>query len=264
MNKERLCEAFCGELEVREVPAGVAVKTAFRSPDGDAVSFYITRHKGNPALWRIEDAGMTVPLLEAHGVNLDSGMRAEAFEKLLSEHQATYDDDLCELHSHYVHDDELPAAAMRFISLMLRVRDLELLSPEVVANTFREDAQQSIRTFFTGKADLIFSEPVAENLPDFVPDVVISPRGGEKKLALYIATSEQKVDEAVMLWMEAKWHQRTFDVAVLLETEKPAKVGNRSLRRAMNRVSLATYRGDEEGAMQRIARYAGMGESSWH
>lgn len=263
MNKQLLCEAFCGELEVREVPAGLAVKTAFRASDGDAIGFYITRHPTDPTLARIEDSGLLVSMLEAHGADLDRGARSEALGHLLSEYEATYDDDAGELQSRYVQDPDLPAAAMRFIALLLRVRDLELLSPDNVASTFRQDAERTLRNFFSGKAHLQFHVPAAENLSDFVPDALITSPGVRKNLALYFATSEQRVDEAVMLWMESEWHQRNLDVAILLETEKPPKIGGRSLRRAMNRVHIATYRGDEDGSMRRIATYAGIESSQW-
>ena len=39
--KEELCSAFCGGLKIAEVPAGLAVGTAFRGVGGDSISFYI-------------------------------------------------------------------------------------------------------------------------------------------------------------------------------------------------------------------------------
>jgi len=127
MNKERLCEAFCGELQLRDVPAGYAVKTAFTMTSGDALGFYITRSPHNEKLWRLEDSGLLIPGLEASGVNLETGQRADSFLRLLNEHGASYDSDAMELHSSYVTEQDLPREAMRFISLIMRVQDLELL-----------------------------------------------------------------------------------------------------------------------------------------
>ena len=65
MNKQQLCEAFCGELSVRDVPAGLAVKTAFQFKDGDSVGFYVVRHPTIQGKYRIEDSGLLIPFIES-------------------------------------------------------------------------------------------------------------------------------------------------------------------------------------------------------
>ena len=70
--KDRLCEAFCGDLNVRAVPAGLAVSTPFLAPDGDRIGFYIVKDKD---LLRIEDDGLMLPTLEASGIDFRSGTR---------------------------------------------------------------------------------------------------------------------------------------------------------------------------------------------
>ena len=84
--KDEICEAFCGAITVREVPVGLAVGTAFRGEDGDTIGFYVIRDPGNRDRIRIEDDGMTIPMLEASGVDISEGPRAEAFAGLLAEH----------------------------------------------------------------------------------------------------------------------------------------------------------------------------------
>ena len=39
--KDDLCKAFCDEILVREVPAGLAVATGFDNFSGDTIGFYI-------------------------------------------------------------------------------------------------------------------------------------------------------------------------------------------------------------------------------
>ena len=58
--KKELCEAFCEALNVVEVPAGLAVGTAFLKEDGDRIGFYVIGpdKKGH---FFIQDDGTTVP-----------------------------------------------------------------------------------------------------------------------------------------------------------------------------------------------------------
>src|SRR5690606_38087772 len=132
-------EAFCSELDVREVPVGYAVRTPYSSASGDAIGFYIVRHPTESTVWRFEDSGMVVPLLEAEGISLESGQRGEAFARLLAEHDAEYDDDARELHSRYLPEADIPAEASRFVALLLRMQDFALMHADIVASTFRDD-----------------------------------------------------------------------------------------------------------------------------
>ena len=256
MNKDLLCEAFCSELQIREVPAGFAVRTVFTSRDGDAIGFYVTRHPSDPNLWRVEDSGLVIPMIEAAGVNLDAGVRAHVFSGILAEYGVTYDDHTSELRSEYVQQSELPSEAMRFVALLLRVQDLELLSSDTVASTFRDDVVAHLLRAFSGKLDLSFRVPPHTQLGDFEADVVI--KKDSKSLALYFATTDERVNEAVILWMESRQRQIGLSVAMMLEREKPPHINNRSLRRAMNRLDSTTvYRGDETGSLLKIASLVG-------
>jgi hypothetical protein len=259
LDKQRLCAAFCGEIELHDVPAGLAIRTGFSTSEGDAIGFYVTRDHdaASEPRYRIEDAGLLVPALEASGVNLESGTRSEAFRRLLQEHGAEFDIDSLELHSQYVTEAELPSEAMRFMALMLRVQDLELLNPETVENTFRDDAEKVLRKNLEGKASLSFHAPPAQDLAEFEADVIIST--DKAVVALYLGTTDSRVDEAVMLWMENRYMKRGIRVALLLEKEKPPHISNRSLRRAMNRLDATTaFRGDELGAITKISSIAGL------
>jgi hypothetical protein len=90
--KDELCRAFCNEISVKEVPAGLAIGTPFRRGDGDRVAFYVVRDAALPGLARLEDDGETIPYLEACGVDFGTQTRMKAFESLLSEHAAEYDE----------------------------------------------------------------------------------------------------------------------------------------------------------------------------
>lgn len=261
MNKQMLCEAFCQELAFADVPAGLAVRTGFTLRDGDALGFYITRHPAEAGKYRVEDSGLVVPLLEACGVNLDSGTRAISFHRLLNEYGASYDAESMELHSEYVTEDELPSEAMRFIALLLRVQDLELLNVDAIANTFREDVSADINRFLSGVLTIQYRVAPHKMLSEFEADALLQQNG--QAVALYFATTDERVNEAVILWMENEKLRTGLKVALMLEREKPPQINNRSLRRAMNRLDATTvYRGDEITSLIKIASLAGIAPTS--
>lgn len=262
MITEALCKAFCDELAVTQVPAGLAVKTAFTSSDGDAMGFYITRHPSQDGLHRLEDSGLMVPGLEAAGVNLSSGTRAVAFQRLLGEYGCHFDDLSMEIRSEYVEEASLAAEAIRFVALLLRVQDLELLAVETVENTFREDVTTELHRTFDQRATLQFRVPPLPDLSEFEADAVVS-RDQLPPLAIYLATTEARVDEAVMLWMEKRYKKLGVSVALVLENERPAQISNRALRRAMNRLEATTVFGnDSAAAMDRLSTMIGLGSDA--
>lgn len=263
MNKQMLCDAFCQELDVSCVPAGLVVRTGFMSRDGDAIGFYVTRHPHDAARWRVEDSGLVIPMIEAAGVNLESGMRAVAFHRMLSEYGASYDAESAEMHSEYVLEADLPAEAMRFVALLLRVQDLELLNTETVASTFRDDVVADLDRLVAPSATVTYRVAPHPQLRDFEADALI--RNGAQTLALYFATTDERVNESVILWMENLHRGTGLKVALMLEREKPTQINNRSLRRAMNRLDATTvYRDDEVGSMERVATLVGMNLSLTH
>src|SRR6476620_5280381 len=90
--REALCQAFCDEIRVKEVPVGLAISTSFRRADGDAIGFYAVRNVGEPGLVHLEDDGTTIPYLQAAGVDFETQTREKAFAAILEEYGASYDD----------------------------------------------------------------------------------------------------------------------------------------------------------------------------
>lgn len=258
VTKQALCEAFCTNLDVREVPAGWAVRTPFALPSGDAIGFYVVRDQSNPEMWRLEDSGLIVPMLEANGVCLDSGPRAEAFAQLLVETGAEYDEDTRELHSAYMSDAEIPGEASRFVSLLLRMQDFELLQPDAVASTFRFDVEQAIMKRFSNIAKVEFRAKLSDAWDNYVADAIVKPEAGEP-LVVFFATSETKVDEAVIMHYDLRAKNEHTSIALILESAKPTNVSSRALRRAFNRLEATpVFRGDEVAAMDKLASMTGL------
>lgn len=258
MDSQALRKALCGELDVREVPAGLAIRAPFAYQSGDSIGFYLTRNPNNQHQWRFEDSGLIVPMIEAEGIPLDSGTRADAFSRLLDECGAEYDEDLQEIHSPYMDEKEVIQEAPRFISLLLRMQDFILMHPETVANTFRDDVEQAITSRFSNVAKVEFRASLSDAWDNYLADVIIRPKDGDP-LVIFLATSEMKVDEAVLMHWELRAKDQNTPVALVLETSKPTNVSGRALRRAMNRLeAIPVFRGDESAAMDKLASQIGI------
>ena len=253
--KEALCKAFCGDLTLTDVPVGYAVNTTFRRDDGDSVGFFIVRDDKRPGVFRIEDDGTTISSLEAAGVEFSTDARSEAFATLLETHQVEFDEDEMVLHTVPMRENELPAAAMRFVSLMLRMSDFLLLTRDKVASTFKEDAARLIRERLGDKAVISEGEAVSPSLQDTIPDMVLrAPQ--RRPVAVFFGTSEKRVYEAILLQMQALY-EANEDIAVVALLESDGVLNRDLRRRASNRLeALPTFRGDEVEAIHRVTREA--------
>ncbi len=253
--KEELCQAFCGDLKLTEVPVGFAVTTTFRRDDGDSVAFYLVRDMTRPGIYRIEDDGSTMPFLEAAGVDFTTGTRSDAFDALLEGHGIEFDEDEMLLHTVPMPEAELPKAAMRFLSFMLRINDFLLLTKDRVASTFKEDAARQIIERLEGKAVIEQDKPVSDALSDTLPDLVIRAKG-RTPVAVFFGTSDQRVNDAIFLQMQALYEaHEAVQVIALLERENV--IGHNLRRRASNRLTaVPIYRGDEPTSINRIEREA--------
>ena len=112
--KAALCKASCEELDVRPVGAGLVVSTPFEGANGERLGFYIVRGAEDPTLFRLEDDGATIPLLEAGGIDFETDTRQAALTELLTEYRASYDADLTTLMSGPIPEAQAPAVALRF------------------------------------------------------------------------------------------------------------------------------------------------------
>ena len=251
--KAALCKAFCDELDVRPVGAGLVVSTPFEGANGERLGFYIIRDGDDPTLFHLEDDGATIPLLEADGIDFGTDTRQAALTELLTEYRASYDVDLTTLVSASVSDEQVPAAALRFAAMLLRLRDFALLSPERVQNTFREDAARLIKAQIGSRAAVRENEAVSEDLADFPADLVIRATNRDP-VAVFLGVSEQRISEAIMLQMAATYEART-PVQVIGVLERETALSGRGRQRAANRLAALTYfRGDEAATVQRIER----------
>jgi len=249
--KEQLCAAFCAGLQIHEVPAGLAVGTPLAKGDGDLVGFYLI--SGKNGLWRVEDNGMTVAMLTASGVDVESGERAVEFNRMLAEAGAAYDAEHGELHSDWLEPEAIPAAALRFSALLIRVVDLQLLHPDKVANTFREDVLAALHKRFDDRAVLEEDTSLLPELREFQADAVLTAAGADP-LAVFIATSDARIHEAVAARALAKYQfHRAVRVAAVIDAERSKYITLKAQQRARNYLDAApSFVGDEAASMTRI------------
>jgi hypothetical protein len=252
--KEQICKAFCDAITVREVPAGLAIGTGFRSEDGDVLGFYVTHNPKDRNRLRIEDDGMTVPILDASGFDISDGPRAEAFSALLEEYGVHIDAHENILHTDYMEEAKIATASLGFAAFLLRVQDFVLASRENVEKTFRADVIKALNDRFSERATISVNEPVNEELRDYPADVVVRPRDADP-LAIFIGTSENKALEAFVFWMHVKFRTSlNYKCMLILETAKPQSIKERTLARSINSFPVAIFSGERQSAMDATER----------
>jgi hypothetical protein len=250
--KDELCRAFCDALQVRSVPAGLAVRTAFSAPDGDLIGFYI---RDEPGGYRIEDSGTTLPALEAEGLDFRSGSRGAAMDELLQEYGVALDEEGRQFAIDGLREQEVPAAAMRFVAFSLRVRDFALMTEARIVSTFREDVRKLLTETVGERAAVEESAAISPALADFPADFVLRP-AGRPPVGVFLGTGDNRVLEAILVQMRALYETREIcSVIALLERGK--SITGHVRQQAGNRLTaVAEFRGDEIASIQRIAHEA--------
>lgn len=252
--QKRLCAAFCGDINVNPVASGLAVSSAFKDNSGDRISFYL---RETPDGLQIEDDGSYLAELIGRGVPIDQGTRANMLDAILSQAGAYWDRETYEIKSTTVAEADVAKRMIDFLSSLIRVRDLELFTREVVRSTFREDATSKIENAFGDMAELLEDKPVMSDLSEFPADLVIKPRlAGALPGAVYFVNSNDKLNEALLLLMEGERAARSdFAVFALLEDANMTTLSRRRFQRAQNRsLKMPIFRGDEDAAMNFIGR----------
>jgi len=250
--KEQICRAFCDELSVRQTESGYAIATTYEDASGEPIGFYAIGPDSNER-YRLIDSGTTVAFLEAAGASLETRTRLEAFHELLAEYGADYDEDRGELTIPDLDERDLPVASLRFMALLLRLKDLLLITRERVESTFRDDVISALRERLQGLAVIREGEALSEKLADVVPDLLIeAPR--QLPVALFLATTDSKLSEAIYLQMVAA-HEARIQLTVIAMLENESAVSKAIRQRADNRLdAVPRYRRDERAAIERVIK----------
>jgi Domain of unknown function DUF1828 len=252
--KNELCRTFCSAISVRAVPSGVAISTVFSDRSGDPIGAYLVE---TPEGYRIEDDGEYLSRLVGSGIPIDQGQRGQLLNAILAQGGAYWNQDTYEISSDpFLNEEEIGLRMANFISSLIRVRDLEFLTRELVRSTFREDATADLEERFGGSARFDENEAVDSSLSEFPADLVVRPNRVGSVGALYFVNTNEKLSEALLLQMEVERLQRTdVKIVALIEDSEMRAISKRKFQRAQNRsLSMPIYRGDEQAAITRIGR----------
>lgn len=256
--KKRLCSTFCGSIDVRAVPSGLAISSIFTDSSGDPIEFYLTSTGDG---FRIEDDGSYLASLAARDIPIMQGQRLQLLDSILAEGGVFWDQDTLEIKTPDFQEGEISRRVVDFMSSLIRVRDLELLTREVVKSTFREDATSALELAFEGRASFAQDVPVSAEFAEFPADLVIRPKDANvEPTALYFVTNNDRLNEALLLQQEAMALGRSdLKVIALIEDPEMKQISRRRFQRAQNRsLAMPIFRGDEVAAIQSIGRRAGI------
>ncbi|MGP0058731.1 MAG: DUF1828 domain-containing protein [Beijerinckiaceae bacterium] len=255
--KKQLCSTFCGAINVQPVSTGYAISSAFEDTSGDRISFYLTPSFDG---YQIEDDGSYLAHLIARDIPITQGTRGQLLDAILSQGNAYWDKETFEIKTPSFAESEIPRRVVDFLSSMIRVRDLELITREVVRSTFREDATESIKRSFGTVANLNEDEAIDRDFSEFPADLVIRPKPTQadaKAGAVYFINTNDKLNEALLLQIEAVVLKRDDDFVVIALIEDPEMkvLSRKKFQRAQNRsLTMPIFRGDEDAAMSMIGR----------
>ena len=254
--KRHLCSTFYRAINVQPVSTGYAISSAFEDSSGDRISFYLTHSEDG---YQIEDDGSYLAHLIARDIPINQGARGQLLDAILSQGNAYWDKETFEIKTPGFAESEIPRRVVDFLSSMIRVRDLELITRDVVRSTFREDAMEAIKRNFGAVAKLNEDEAVDREFSEFPADLVIRPNPaiqGAKPGAVYFINSNDKLNEALLLQTEAALHHRDdFAVIALIEEPDMKVVSHKKFQRAQNcSLTMPIFRGDEDAAMNMIGR----------
>lgn len=250
----QLCSTFCASISVNPVPVGFAVSTPFEDQSGDRIGFYIVESGDG---YRAEDDGEYLARLIASGIAIDEGQRAHLLDAILEQAGAFWDKDTLEIKSQSFDQKQIGLHLTEFLSALIRIRDLELITREVVRSTFREDVIAALESRYSDVVSLQEQQSVDKALGEYPVDLIVRPRNGRGKIgALYFANSNAKLAEAELLHMEALMAGRTdLKVMALIEDAEMSAISRRRFQRAQNRsIPMPIWLGDEEAAIKRIGR----------
>jgi hypothetical protein len=254
--REGICKTFCGDLSVKTLPSGIAITTTFRDAVSDPIACFIEQDDGG---WFMADDGHFLSDTVARGIDIQSGSRKDFLDAVLAPAGAWCDLKNCEIRTEIQQNLPRPDEILRFMTALVKARDVVFWSRERVKSTFKDDAYRALVDRFAERADIWRSSPVDPALRDFPADAILRPRGeasGRMPItAVFFVQAIDTLNEALMLWMEARAQQRRDLRVFALVEDEAVNLNTYKARRALNRIDeSATFRGDEAAAVDRIQR----------
>lgn len=249
-----LCEAFCTDVVVTTVPAGFAVSVPFEDSHGDRIGLYVI---DGPDGLVLEDSGIYLADLVGFGIAIDHGTRSELLEGILAKGSAYWDRDTYEIRSEPFEPAELKDRLIKFISALIRVRDIEFLTRENIKSTFKEDVYLALVDQVGNYGTVERNTAPSKKYSEFPADIVVSPNTADAKTgAVYCVSSADKLNEALLLKLELEnTNDESVVVFALLEDSEMRALSRKKFQRAQNRsLIMPIFKGDEDAAISKITK----------
>lgn len=250
--KQQICAAFCDSVEVSSFDGGFAVSTAYLNAAGDRIGVYALGPSAGA--YKLIDNALTVAFLEAEGARISAGSRRDVLNTILQQHHAAFDEEMGEIFMDGITEADLPKAVLDFSALLLRLNDMLLMTTERIRNAFEDDVKDALRLEMSRRhVTILEGEPVSSELSEITPDMVFLPLGRDP-VALFVATSESKLWQAMHLRLIAEYEKKLslFVVAVL---EADNSLSQKVRVQADNRLdALPRYRNGPADTIQRVVR----------
>jgi len=243
-----LHEKFCADLDVTAVPAGYAVTTGFMMPDGDPLSFYLVVE--GEGQYRLEDDGTFLPNAIAAGLDLKSSVRDALLRGILAEEGAHYDNDYA-IRTAVIPEAEVGAAAMKFVSALIRLRDLSLLSRENVAASFAEDVKRALSPALPNYIEI--DEEATQD--PFSADIVLRRKEtGLKAARVFAAGNDLRMMDALVQHQNS---QASESPVIAVVDRRKGHVSEKRFNNATNLgLRMAVVDGTDEGWVRRVLELA--------
>lgn len=242
-----LCKAFCGGFSVEALPIGYAVATPFDDGMGDPLTFYVRETEDGSIL---EDDGDFISSAIAAGVDLDTGSRSELLDDVLRPAGARWDRDTFQIVTDPLPDVRLGRAMVEFVSALLRSREVARLSPQVVRNTFVEDALSMLEEALGDGFFLMSPEEGDDN----APDMIVRPKSGDGPPGvIFLAATTAKLLSALVRHLDSiSGHGHRERVVAIVESLSSPALSRSKFEMSQNRgLPMPIWRGHENAAILR-------------
>lgn len=244
-----LKRSFCASLDVTPVPVGFAISTGFSMPDGDLLSFYMVTDENG--LFTLEDDGTTLPNAIAAGLDLKSPNRESLLRGILADEGIHYGNDLT-IRSDAVKEALVGETALRFISALIRTRDLSLMSRENVAASFSDDVRREIIKRLPD--NLIISEDTNGADPGTADITLRNAVTGLKAARIYAAAGDLRLMDALVDYQS---HGLGDAPVIAIVDRRKSRVSEKRFNNATNLgLQMAIVDGDTTDWVPRVLQLA--------
>lgn len=228
--QKHICEAFCDGFRTKEIPIGYSITTPFTWLEDEPLVIYARKEDG---LLRIEDNGGTFVSLEDLSGDLSSETRADTVRELAFQNRIIFDEENFQFYTGWSNENEIGSLVINFLSFMNRLQDMQFFSKKRIENTFKDDLFQAINERFS--KDYVVRERYDITV-GYTTDFSITSRNNGKTAAIYTATAEVKVLEALLAAELIAREQRYARVIPFLVYEDlfSSKITKRNRTRCMN------------------------------